>query len=104
MVGSLFMLSMLFGGIDAARDLELDPIGGGDTHEMHGSLHDGADGRPDHPGDEADQHYCHCAAHAPAAVSIRLDALVPGDERIPDAILSLYRGSRAPPLLPPPIV
>jgi hypothetical protein len=103
-VSGLFVFSLLFGSLDAALDLELDPIRNGDSHEMHGGVHDNSAPRPEDPDGEPAKHFCHCAAHAPAVASTNATVLLSGDDSVPDSVSHFYRDSRAPPLLPPPIV
>ena len=103
-VGSLFILAMLFGSIDAAMDLERNAIAGGDSHEMHGGFHDSSVPDSDDPESKPDIHFCHCAAHAPAVASIHETPLLSGDNSVPEMLAPIYRNTRSPPLLPPPIV
>ena len=102
-VGSLFILAILFGSVDAAMDLELNAVGGGDSHEMHGGFHDNSVPDSD-PEGKPDSHFCHCAAHAPAVASTHETPFLSGDDSVPEMLAPIYRDSRSPPLLPPPIV
>lgn len=99
---SLLMLALVFGGLDAAGDVESVPVGdSGVAHEVHGEQHPDSESPEDSSGETA-KHFCHCAAHAPAAIMSVSAAIAPSPEQ-PDSIpASLHGAARLPPLLRPP--
>lgn len=94
---ALLMLSLFSVGIDAATDVEvLHPGENSAAHEAHGQLHEDP-GEPFSEHEKSD-HFCHCAAHAPAVASSLSLWISHRSEAAPSA---LVRFSGAPGIAPP---
>jgi hypothetical protein len=103
-VGSCFLvLCVLANGVDAALDVGAAfPGHGNGAHEAHDPHHDDPDSAPGGSSGEPKQHFCHCAAHAPALSALTHVDFVPVHEAAPEWATRLAIGARSPPPVRPP--
>lgn len=99
---SVLALALVSGSLESVADLEIALAGDSDVaHEVHGEQHPDSESPEDACG-EAAQHFCHCAAHALAAIMSGDATIVPASHRLDPISTSLHGAARLPPLLRPP--